>query len=122
MDWEKELKDFKLFHKPKKSFSKTSKSLYFGIKKLKNKALILQYLPRNSRTSLHYHERTKEKHIILSGKCYIQTNNKLKLLRNGEVTNPPEQHRLETKKEGCLILLEVTHNGKKDWEKDKILV
>lgn len=122
MDWEKELESFKLFSKPKKSSSKTSKSLYFGIKKFKNKVLILQYLPKNSKTSRHYHENIKEKHIILSGKCYIKKKGKLRLLKNEEITKPKEIHYLETKKEACLILLEINHNGKINWKKDKILL
>ncbi len=119
MDWEKELESFKLFPHPRKSSSKNSRSLYLGIKKLKDRALILQYLPKNSKTSLHYHKNLKEKHSILAGRCYILKGDKLSSLKQGKIINIKEVHRLETKGQGCLILLEVIHNGNINWAKDK---
>src|SRR3989344_1478557 len=119
MDWKKDLVKFKLFKKPRKSSSKNSASLYFGIKDTKNKTQILQYLPPNSKTSKHHHKSLLEKYYILSGKCYLSIKQRKRTLKNGERINKGESHQLETKKEGCLILLEIYHAGAKDWKKDK---
>lgn len=122
MNWEKELGNINLFPVPKKSSSRESNSLYLGIKELKDRVLILQYLPRNSKTSFHYHKKIIEKYIVLSGNCYVRRGESLRLLKAEETINPTESHRLETKKEGCLILLMVIHNGIKNWQNDKISV
>lgn len=121
MDWEEKLKDFRLFPFPRRSSSKSSSSLYFGIKKSKDSIIILQYLPKNSKTSYHFHQKLKERHIVLSGKCYIQRDRKLRLMKSGEMILPGEKHRLVTKDEGCLMFIEIFHQGLKNWKKDKVL-
>jgi hypothetical protein len=122
MDWRKDIEGFTLFSVPKASSSKNSKSLYLGIKECKDRAFVLQYLPRNSTTSIHYHEEITEIHTILFGGCYIRRGGESKPLEDKEKTGPKEPHSLETKEEDCLILLEIIHNGKRDWKEDKILV
>lgn len=122
MDWEKDIEGFTLFSVPRTSSSKNSQSLYLGMKECEDRAFILQYLPRNSQTSRHYHEEITEIHTILFGGCYIRRGDELKPLEDKEKTGPKEPHSLETKEEDCLVLLEVIHNGKRDWEEDKFLI
>ena len=117
MDWEKELKYFDLFHKPRKSSSDDSGSLYLGMRELDEKILILQYLPKYSKTSRHYHKEITERHIVLAGACY--SNNKK--VDNEFVSNPGDVHFLETKEKGCLMILEI-YPPTNSWKKDKIVI
>ena len=68
-----------------------------------NDGLLLQYIPPNSGTSLHYHNRTVEHYFCLEGKCTLQLGTKenplqknIFLEKNTFTVLPGEVHRVIT--------------------------
>lgn len=119
-DHKSKLRSFKWFKSPKKSSTKSSNSLYLAYKEERNNYWLLQYLPPFSKTSNHYHKNIIEKHEVIAGECFIKNNKKSTDFLK-KITKENEIHQLYTQEKGCILILEMIHQNKKGWEKDKII-
>jgi mannose-6-phosphate isomerase-like protein (cupin superfamily) len=106
--------------RPRKAFSSGSSATYLAKGLTKSNGLLLQYLPPNSVTSIHYHLETIEHFHLLAGSAEVMT-------WKGPVAFPADRtikidpftvHQVRTGEQGSIILLEMLapegKGGKKD--------
>lgn len=95
--------------RPRKAVSNGSNAMYLAKGVVKSNGLLLQYLPPNSVTSIHYHVHTVERFHLLAGSAEVMT-------WQGPVAFPADRtikidpfvvHQVRTGAQDSLILLEM---------------
>ena len=91
------------------SNSPTSNAVYIAKSKgLNGEGFLLQWLPKDSRTSRHFHKRETETYLNLDGECTLEVDERMIRLKHGIYTvKPYEIHQLFTEECPCLNLLHI---------------
>ena len=104
------LQGFKIPDAPKAAKSKGSQALYLASAKGNGSTLLLQYLPPNAKTSLHYHAHTRETFHVLEGsaKLFTPWGIEVPLEKGDSVTNNEfVPHQVVTHESAAIILIEM---------------
>lgn len=116
-------KNFIFFRKPLNSSSKESGAQYLAISKNIKEGLALQYLPKKTKTSHHYHNIKKEIFYSLEGEAFLKLKKGEFLLnKNIKKVNQGTAHQLITKNKDSLILIEIKNDPKGLSHDDKHIV
>ena len=101
------------FKNLRKSKSKESGAIYVARSENIMDGLLLQYLPPNSSTSMHYHKLKTETFHNLEGKCILTVDyNSITLDKTTGIVHPKQIHQLKTNAGYALNLLKVEDDPK----------
>jgi mannose-6-phosphate isomerase-like protein (cupin superfamily) len=104
--------DLFFYDNPRKAKSPGSKALYLARSRDKFDGLLLQYMPPDSITSKHYHEKRLETYYNLEGKCLLNIDGKDHVLEKSVVAIRPGQvHQVRTLREPALTLLDMSEGS-----------